>query len=90
MREAIAEVESAMRTLGKGSPWSADAKVSDDFLFPVFRTYYRRLGLPDIMTKKAFYELAEHVPEAEIDPEIGEKLDAIAAVEKIATPMTDG
>ena len=38
------------------------------------------------MRKKAFYELAEHVPQAEIDPEIGEKLDAIARTARSAKP----
>ena len=32
------------------------------------------------MAKKNFYELADHVPEAEIDSEISEKLDVIAQV----------
>ena len=78
MREAIDEVRDAMETLGKGSPWSRDAKVSDDFLSPLFRTYFRKLDLPNLMSKKSFYELAGHVPNDEIDAEIGEKLDAIA------------
>ena len=30
MREAIAEVSKALRTLNKGSPWDADVKVSDE------------------------------------------------------------
>jgi len=32
MAEAIAEIGKALETLGKGDPWSPDAKVSDDFL----------------------------------------------------------
>ena len=86
MREAIQEVGVAMETLGRGSPWSPDAKVSDDFLTPLFRTYFRRLDLPNLMSKKSFYELAEHVPDDEIDAEIGEKLDAIARVADSASP----
>ena len=37
------------------------------------------------MAKKNFYELANHVPEDQIDPEIRQKLDAIAQVAKSAT-----
>ena len=85
MRASIAEIEAAMRTLGKDSPWSRDVKASDDFLTPLFRTYFGKIGLPNLMTKKNFYELAEYVPEAEIDPEIAEKLDAIAEVAEGAT-----
>ena len=87
MGEAIAEVELAMRTLDRGSPWDDDTKVSDDFLTPLFRTYFQKLGLPNLMDKKDFYELADHVPGGEIDPEIGEKLDTIVQVAQSANPM---
>ena len=86
MREAIAEVESALMTLGKESPWSADAKVSDDFLAPLFEAYFYKLGLPNLMAKKNSCQLVEYVPDSEIDPEICAKLDAIANVAEIATP----
>ncbi len=87
MRDAIDEVGDAMETLGRGSPWGPDAKVSDDFLTPLFRTYFAKLDLPNLMSKKSFYELAQHVPDSEIDPEVGEKLDAIARVAESASPM---
>lgn len=80
MRDSVAQVTEALQTLGKGSPWSHDVKVSDDFLTPLFRTYFKKLDMPNLMDKKNFYELANHVPETEIDPEISEKLDAIAAI----------
>ena len=86
MREAIEEVQGAMATLGRGSPWDDDAKVSDDFLTPLFQKYFERLGLPNLMNKKSFYELAKHVPNDEIDDEIVEKLDAIVRVAESATP----
>ena len=88
MREAIGEVRTAMETLGRGSPWSEDAKVSDDFLTPLFQRYFQKLGLPNLMNKKDFYELADHVPEDEIDPEVTEKLDAIAQIAAEAKPMS--
>ena len=84
MREAIAEIESALTTLGKGSPWDPDLKTSDEFLLPLFESYFGKLGLPNLMAKKNFYELAEHVPAEEIDLEIREKLDAIAEVAELA------
>ena len=89
MRKTIDEIESALKTLGKGSPWSADIKASDDFLTPLFEEYFGKLGLPNLMAKKNFYELADYVPEDEIDPEIGDKLDAIASVAERATPAED-
>ena len=84
MRAAIDEIESALKALGKGSPWSANIKASDDFLTPLFKAYFEKLGLPNLMAKKNFHELARHVPEAEIDDEIREKLDAIVQVAESA------
>ena len=89
MSQAIEEVESALKTLGKGAPWSADIKASDDFLVPLFKSYFEMLGLPNLMAKKNFYELAGHVPDSEIDPEVSEKLDAIVRVAECATPVAD-
>lgn len=93
MTAAVAEVENALATLDKSSPWDADAKVSDDFLVPLFVAYYKKLDLPNLMPKRNFHLLAEHVPPAEIDPEVVEKLDAIAetaaqADEALAEPTS--
>ena len=69
MREAIDRTASALEQLDRGSPWGPDLKASDEFLTPLFR------ALPggarpaeDLMTKKSFYELAEHVPLHELGP----------------------
>ena len=87
MGEAIDEIASALERLGRGSPWDSGTKVSDDFLAPLFRAYFGKLGLPeDLMTKKSFYELAEYVAPGDLDPEVTEKLDAIAAVAASAAP----
>lgn len=88
MRKAIEEVTKAMETLGKGSPWDADTKVSEDFLIPLFKTFFKKLGLYNMMDKKNFHELARFVPKDKIDPEVREKLDAIVNVAKSATPMS--
>ena len=84
MNEAIAEIESAMATLDQGSPWDASVKVSDIFLTPLFRAYFQKLDLPNLMNKRDFYELANYIPEDEISPEITDKLDAIARVAESA------
>ena len=91
MHDAIDEVERAMATLGRGSPWDAGAKVSDDFLTPLFGAYFKNLQLPNLMNKSNFHRLVEYVPEDEIDPEITEKLDAIVRTAEAARPgVTDG
>ena len=89
MQEAIHKVADAAETMGQKSPWGTDIKASDEFLTPLFENYYKRLGLPNQMAKKSFYELAEYVPEDEIDPEISEKLDAIAEVAATARLQLD-
>jgi hypothetical protein len=86
MHESIRDLETALSTLGKGSPWDPNTKVSDDFLTPLFQNYFKRLGLPNLMAKKNFYELASFVPLDKIDPEIREKLDAIVRTAELAQP----
>ena len=90
MREAIEEISSALERLGRGSPWDRDTKVSDDFLDPLFRTYFEKLGLPNLMAKKNFYELAQYVPKEEIDQEVREKLDSIVSTASSAVPRRGG
>lgn len=87
MHESIEEISQAMKTLDRGSPWDADVKVSDTFLSPLFSTYFEKLGLPNLMLKKNFHELADHVPVDEIDPEVSEKLDRIVEIARTAKPI---
>lgn len=89
MRQTIAEMTNAMETLGRGSPWDKDTKVSDDFLTPLFRKFFKKLGHYNVMDKKNFHELARFVPKDKIDPEVKEKLDAIVTVAKTAKPRND-
>jgi ABC-type taurine transport system ATPase subunit len=89
MRESIREVELALQTLEKGSPWDPATKVSDDFLVPLFKAYFKKLGLPNVMEKKNFHELAHLVPVHKIDPEVREKLDAISRVADSASPAPE-
>ena len=90
MRESIDEIESALQTLRKGAPWDADVKASDEFLDPLFRSYFMKLDLPNLMAKKNFHQLAVYVPDGDVDPEIREKLDAIAGVAEQAVPAGEG
>jgi hypothetical protein len=86
MQDSIKEIEDALRTLDEASPWDGNTKVSDDFLAPLFRNYFRRLSLPNVMVKTNFHKLARLVPLDKIDPEIKEKLDAIVRIAKSAKP----
>ena len=55
-----------------------DAKMSEQFLEPVFHRFFTLLGKAPAMPKKRFHELAAHIPDEDLDPEIKEKLDLIA------------
>ncbi|MDY6903101.1 MAG: AAA family ATPase [Thermodesulfobacteriota bacterium] len=80
MHSSIEEITNALEALDNPSPWDSDTKVSDDFLTPVFKKFFKKLGLQNLMAKKNFHALVEYVPLEKIDPEIEEKLDAIAKV----------
>ena len=86
MQESIEKIELAMRTLGKGSPWSDDTKVTDDFLSPLFREFFQGLAIPNLFQKTDYHILAGLVPRHEIHPEIIAALDEIAAVSRRANP----
>lgn len=90
MREAVAEIETALSTLGKGSPWGPDVKASDDFLVPVFERYFVKLGLRNRMPKKHLHELVEYLPVEEIDDDVYRTLEVIAEVAARAEANRDG
>jgi hypothetical protein len=89
MREAIAEVTEALRTLDKADPWSPDIKASDDFLEPLFKKFFGKLKLPLQLRKSEYHILAGLMPKDRLDPEITEKLDAIVNVAKQAKPRSE-
>ncbi len=80
MRSAIDDVKSAHRFLHRGEEAdSPDAKASEVFLPTVFDEWFRRIGRRDAMPKRRFHELAAFIPDSDLDPEIGQKLDRIVA-----------
>lgn len=89
METSIAEVEAAMATLGKGSPWSPDTKVSEDFLGPLFEIFFKKLGLPNLMHKTNYHVLARHVPRSLIAEEVSDVLSLIERVASEAQPRAE-
>jgi len=87
MDTAIDEITQALQTLGEPSPWSADIKASDVFLARVFRRFFEILGLPNLMNKSSYHELATHVPANQIDPEVIAVLDGIHETAGRAQPV---
>jgi len=80
MEESIVEVEKALSILDKGSPWDGEMKVSDDFLPQVFKKYYKKLGLPNIMSKSNYHKLVRYISTELIDSEISDKLKKIVEI----------
>lgn len=78
--QCIAELEQALRITGKPEPWGPDIKATDDFLDPLFRLFYERLGIPQQTFKRDYHVLAEYLPIDSIDPEVASVLDAIVDV----------
>jgi hypothetical protein len=89
MERAIEAVSTALRTLEKPAPFSPDLKASDDFLAPVFGTYFQELGLPNLMNKSDYHVLAQFVKRSEISGEVSRVLDVIVEVAGSAKPASD-
>jgi ABC-type thiamine transport system ATPase subunit len=88
MRESIKEVSDALKTLKGLEAWSADVKASEEFLEPLFKKYFEKLGLsPNLLQKTNYHTLARFVSRAKIDSDIIEKLDMIVAVASQANPL---
>ena len=89
MEDTIKEIENALVTLGKGSPWSPNVKVSTDFLDPLFASFYKKLKLPNLMQKTNYHTLVRYVKSDQIDPEVVDVLDAILEVANKAKPLSN-
>ena len=87
MGKMITEIEEALATLGRGSPWSPDIKITDDFLDRLFETFFEELGLPNLMQKTNYHTLVQYVPVEQVDPEVPEVLDNILEVAKKAVSL---
>ena len=88
MRQCIEELESATRMLQKPCPCSADARVTDELLDPLFAKFFEACGLPNLMRKSDYHQLAAFLPPEEIDPEVIAVLDKICDTAAAASPRT--
>ena len=86
MEQSIIAIEQALKTLRGLSPWEPDIKASDDFLDPLFKRFYEKRSLPNLMTKAHYHRLADCIKKEDIDSEIIEKLDAIVTAAERARP----
>lgn len=83
----LRSVEEAVRTLNK-DPYGPDIKVTDDFLDPLMKRFYEKLGIPQLTFKRDYHGLARAIPVEQIDPEVSQVLDDLLAVAGRARPTT--
>ena len=89
MEETIVDIKDDLKKSSKESPWSPDTKVSNDFLNPLFDSFFKKLELENLMRKTNYHTLVQYVSSDQIDPEVSEVLDGILAIAKQAKPMGD-
>ena len=92
MQECVAENVVPAMIRNPNDPRWATLKASDEFLKPVFETFFAKLALPNRvvkgMAKADYHRLVRFIRNEEIDPEVTEILDAIKAVSRKAKPRT--
>lgn len=87
LEACLTEITHALRITNKPDPWGVDIKVTDDFLDPLFKLYYERLGTPQRIFKRDYHGLADAIPVGEIAPEVKAVLDDIFEISKLAKPV---
>jgi AAA domain, putative AbiEii toxin, Type IV TA system/AAA ATPase domain len=85
--ECVEELVRALRITGKPDPWGPQIKVTDDFLDPLFRLYFERLGTPQQIFKRDYHGLADAIALDQLDPEVSQVLDALLRVARRAAPV---
>ena len=89
METALRRIEAAFTELRK-DPWSSDMPASADVLPTVLELFAEILSSPNPLSRKRDYaELAAHIPDEDLDPEVGEVLDFIVGSARGATPNGD-
>ena len=89
MRQCVGDLVPPLALRDRGDPWWTTTKASDDFLDRLFAAYFDKLGLPNLMRKSDYHELARLVPKDLIDAEVREKLDAIVDAAGKAKPRRE-
>jgi hypothetical protein len=84
--EVVEELVNALRVTNQPNPWGPDIKVTDQFLDPLFKNFFERLGTPQRIFKRDYHGLADVVPIEQIDKEIINILDAIQGTALDAKP----
>jgi energy-coupling factor transporter ATP-binding protein EcfA2 len=88
MQECLDDLVPRAALRDSSDPWWIDTKASD-FLDRLFKTFYKKLGIPNLMNKSDYHVLARHVPREQIDPEVSQVLDVIYEVAEKSHPAKE-
>ena len=89
MDECLRDLVPPVALRDPNDPYWNDARVSDELLSRLFAAFYEKLGLPNLMLKTNYHELARFMPKERIPAEVTEVLDAIQAVAERAAPLAE-
>jgi predicted ATPase len=85
----VDELEHALKLTNKPDPWGREIKVTDEFLDPLFKLLFERLGTPQQVFKRDYHGLADSVPLAELESEVVNVLSEIVDVAKKSNPVVE-
>ena len=86
MEKSIQDLVPPVALRDPSDRWWIDTKASDDFLDRLFKTFFKKLGLPNLMNKTDYHVIARYVPIQQIDPEVSTVLDLIGKTARRANP----
>ena len=89
MQEIIRDRIPGIAQKNRNDEWWIKTKMSDDFLEPVFRDFYKKIDSVVLMDKSRHDKLAELSHLQELDIEISEKLDIILYTAQKAEKLLD-
>ena len=88
MEECIQDLVPPVALRDPSDRWWIDTKASDDFLDRLFKVFYKKLALPNLMNKTDYHVIARHVPVERIDREVSTVLDLIEETARRGHPRT--
>jgi AAA domain, putative AbiEii toxin, Type IV TA system/AAA ATPase domain len=86
MQKCIEDFVPPVAMRNRSDRWWTETKMSDDFLDRLFDAYFQLLSLPNLMRKTDYHRLARFVRPEQLEGEVRQVLDGIAATAGRANP----